>query len=156
MGWAQVLIGDLAGGGVPDRQGPVDGLATIGRNARSQRQMIEDLLGGSRVMAGQLRVDVQPVNLAAVVRAPAPAGVLKVAVQRREVHAQGGPCAGRAGAVGSHVEVDVIDTGRGIGADFSPFMSDRFRQADASSTRRHGGLGLAIASNRSVGLTSDR
>jgi signal transduction histidine kinase/ActR/RegA family two-component response regulator len=69
LGWAQILSGDLAGGGTPERADLVDGLATIERNARSQRQIIEDLLDMSRVIAGTLRMDVQPVDLAQVLRA---------------------------------------------------------------------------------------
>ena len=45
----------------------------------------------------------------------------------------------------SHVALQVRDSGKGITPDFLPFVFDRFRQADSTSTRSHGGLGLGLA-----------
>lgn len=47
--------------------------------------------------------------------------------------------------VESHIEISVSDTGPGIQAEFVPYVFDRFRQADSSTTRNHGGLGLGLA-----------
>jgi len=47
--------------------------------------------------------------------------------------------------VNSHVEIVVSDTGQGIAAGVLPFIFDRFRQADSSSTRHHAGLGVGLA-----------
>ena len=43
------------------------------------------------------------------------------------------------------ISVCVTDTGAGISSDFLPFVFDRFRQADQTSTRTHGGLGLGLS-----------
>jgi signal transduction histidine kinase/ActR/RegA family two-component response regulator len=45
----------------------------------------------------------------------------------------------------SHVELSMKDNGKGIGANFLPYVFDRFRQADSTSTRKYGGLGLGLA-----------
>jgi PAS domain S-box-containing protein len=65
--------------------------------------------------------------------------------------------------INSHLEISVIDTGEGIKPEFLPYVFDRFRQADASTSRRHGGLGLGLSIVKqlvelhggSVGVKSD-
>ena len=47
--------------------------------------------------------------------------------------------------VNSHIEVTVADNGNGIRPEFLPHVFDRFRQADSSTSRRHGGLGLGLS-----------
>jgi signal transduction histidine kinase len=48
------------------------------------------------------------------------------------------------------VEISVVDTGQGIAADFIPQLFTRFSQADTSTSRRHGGLGLGLALVKSL------
>jgi signal transduction histidine kinase/ActR/RegA family two-component response regulator len=50
----------------------------------------------------------------------------------------------------SHVEIAVSDTGQGIAPELLPFVFDRFRQADSSSTRNQGGLGIGLALVRNL------
>src|SRR5262245_55817571 len=49
---------------------------------------------------------------------------------------------------GPHVEVVITDTGVGIPPEVLPYIFDRFRQADSSSSRPYGGLGLGLALTR--------
>jgi CheY-like chemotaxis protein len=46
---------------------------------------------------------------------------------------------------GGHAQIQISDTGPGISPDFLPHVFERFRQADGSTTRTHGGLGLGLA-----------
>jgi CheY-like chemotaxis protein len=47
--------------------------------------------------------------------------------------------------IGSNLTLTVADNGRGISAEFLPQLFERFRQADASTTRKSGGLGIGLA-----------
>jgi CheY-like chemotaxis protein/anti-sigma regulatory factor (Ser/Thr protein kinase) len=52
--------------------------------------------------------------------------------------------------VNSHVEIIVSDTGAGIRPEFLPYVFERFRQADSSTTRPTGGLGLGLSIARNI------
>ncbi|HYP28035.1 MAG TPA: PAS domain S-box protein [Blastocatellia bacterium] len=52
--------------------------------------------------------------------------------------------------VNSQIELEVSDTGQGIAREFLPYVFDRFRQADGTTSRIHGGLGLGLAIVRHI------
>lgn len=172
LGWAELLLSSTPGEVEIKR-----GLETIARNARAQAQLIEDLLDMNRIVAGKVRLEVQELELAAVIEAAIetvrPSADARSIAIRTTLDRQAGPVFGdphrvqqiawnllsnavkftpKGGKIdvllrrsNSHVEIVIADTGMGIGADFLPFVFERFRQADASSTRRFGGLGLGLA-----------
>jgi signal transduction histidine kinase/ActR/RegA family two-component response regulator len=57
----------------------------------------------------------------------------------------GGTVEIRLAAIASEAQIQVKDSGRGISAEFLPHVFEYFRQADASTTRTQGGLGLGLA-----------
>jgi CheY-like chemotaxis protein len=152
-------------------------LDAIEQNARHQVRLIEDLLDVSRIVTGNLvlqreRIDVAAVLHAGLEAAGAAADAKGIAVQielaavgpvlgdparLQQVFANllsnaikftpdGGKISVDLGpAQGRTAEVTMADTGVGIRADILPYVFDRFRQADSSTTRRYGGLGLGLA-----------
>ncbi|HEY6046496.1 MAG TPA: response regulator [Pyrinomonadaceae bacterium] len=152
-------------------------LDTIERNARSQSQLIDDLLDVSRIITGKLYIERGPVDLRKVIDAAfdsiRPAAETKaisfdVAMPEKrcvvlgdqhrlqqifwnlfsnavKFTPKGGEVKVSVAGADSRVRVSVSDTGIGINPEFLPFIFDRFRQADGSSTREHGGLGLGLA-----------
>src|SRR5207244_11232862 len=57
---------------------------------------------------------------------------------------RGGRVQVRVARVNSHVEIVVSDTGQGMTPEVLPHIFERFRQADSSSQRAHGGLGIGL------------
>lgn len=66
-------------------------------------------------------------------------------VQRFEVYAPRGAVGISVTQDRTYAEIQISDTGPGISPDFLPHVFERFRQADGSTTRLHGGLGLGLA-----------
>jgi len=152
-------------------------LEVIERNARSQAQIIQDLLDMSSIISGKVRLDVQRLDLAtaidATVETVKPAALAKGIRLNVVLDPMAGPVRGdpnriqqvlwnlmtnavkftpkdgriavTLSRVNSHLEIEVADSGEGIDPGFLPHVFDRFRQADASSSRRHGGLGLGLS-----------
>jgi signal transduction histidine kinase/CheY-like chemotaxis protein len=152
-------------------------METIERNARSQAQLVEDILDVSRVITGKLQLNIEPVDMASVINAAIDSVLLAADSKSIQLEVTLDPSARRVSGdssrlqqivwnllsnaikftpTGGRVEVrleradasaqiSVSDTGCGINSKFIPFIFDRFRQADGSSTRRHGGLGLGLS-----------
>ena len=172
LGWARILRSGKAK--ADDLE---EGLEAIERNSQAQAQLIDDLLDISRITAGNLRLDLQRLNLAEILEAALAAVMPAADAKGIRIHkvfdSLAGPVTGdfarlrqivwnllanavkftpKGGQVqvllervNSHVEISVIDTGIGIKPEFLPHVFDRFRQADAGTTRRYDGLGLGLA-----------
>jgi PAS domain S-box-containing protein len=177
VGYSRLLRGGILSG-----EKAAKGLETLERNATWLTQIVEDVLDVSRIVAGKIRLDVQPVDLSRVVDNAA-ATVLPAADAKRVrletiIDPRVGPVSGdpdrlqqvvwnlvtnavkftpkngrvqiRVERVDSHVEIVVSDTGQGIKPDFLPYVFERFRQAEAGTTREKGGLGLGLAIVRHI------
>jgi signal transduction histidine kinase/DNA-binding response OmpR family regulator len=151
-------------------------LETIERNARSQSQLIDDLLDVSRIITGKLQIEPRAVDLGSIIEGAVEAVrpsfeaksiTLKTTIEPEAVvmgdsnrlqqvfwnllsnavkfTPESGMVRIEAKRVPPVVRVSVSDTGIGIKPEFLPFIFDRFRQADGSTTRVHGGLGLGLS-----------
>lgn len=172
IGWARMLSS-----GRLDRESAKHALEVIERNAWAQKQIIEDILDVSRVITGKLHLNLNPVDLVAVVDAALDA--VRPAMEAKEIKIEtiidaglrmisgdadrlqqvvwnvlanaakftpsGGNVEISVSQNATHVLIQVKDSGPGIDPEFLPHVFERFRQADGSTTRTHGGLGLGLA-----------
>ena len=172
IGWSHLLrSGNL------DKGTATRALETIDRNAKSQAQLIEDILDVSRMITGKLRLNNDPVDIASVINAAIDS--VQLAIDSKSLHLavtldpsarhtvgdsnrlqqvvwnllsnaikftpSGGKIEVIVSRAGSHLQIRVSDRGQGISPEFLPFIFERFRQADGTTTRQHGGLGLGLA-----------
>ncbi len=172
LGWARML----ESGGL-DESVTARAIETIRRNAKTQSQIIDDILDVSRIITGNLYLDLHPIELTPVIEAAInvvrPTADAKGIQIDTEFESQAAvvtgdanrlqqvvwnllsnaikftPSGGRVSVAVHHldsrVEIRVADNGQGIRPEFLPFIFDRFRQADSTTTRQHGGLGLGLA-----------
>lgn len=172
LGWSRMLQG-----GTLETDTAIRAVDSIKRNAKAQAQIIDDILDVSRIITGNLYLELHPIELAPVLESainvvrptadakgiqievdfpPAPAAVPGDTNRLQQVFwnllsnavkftPTGGKVSVRLCQVDSQAEIEVTDTGQGITPEFLPFVFDRFRQQDSTSTRQHGGLGLGLA-----------
>lgn len=172
LGWVQIIRNRKL-----DEASTFKALATIERNAKLQRKLIEDILDVSRIVQGQIRLNICKVDLVPVIQAAIeavhPTSEIKDIQVESNLDSSVGqvmgdaerlqqvfwnllsnavkftPSGGRVEVnleqVNSNAQITVSDIGKGISADFLPYIFDRFRQADSTTTRADGGLGLGLA-----------
>lgn len=191
LGWAQLLRSRKL-----NETQMAKAMETIERNARNQTQLIEDLLDISRMIRGQLHLNICTCDLVPIIESAIQ--TVTLAAQAKEINLSFSlinspgmlldntkflvtgdiqrlqqiiwnllsnaikftPTGGRVeitlsqnienseklpSSMISYAEIQVKDTGIGIKPEFVPYVFDRFRQADSSSTRSYGGLGLGLA-----------
>ncbi len=204
LGWAQMLRSRNLSPAIQAKA-----LETIERNAKNQKQLIEDLLDVSRIITGKLQLNLRSLELTPIIQAaidsllpaaeakqislitnlesdltslPAetsnfslnpPLRVLGDSKRLQQVFwnllsnaIKFTPNRGRvevklSSVIGdrnyqlpitnyplpitNYAQITISDTGIGIKPDFLPYVFDRFSQADSTTTRPYGGLGLGLA-----------
>ncbi|MBD2525402.1 chemotaxis protein CheB [Nostoc sp. FACHB-133] len=175
LGWAQLIRTDAL-----DEAEVTRAWEVVERSANVQAQLIDDMLDLSRITSGKLHLNTRLIDLVSVVNAAiesiefsAEAKGIQIVSQLNSATVVGDfdrlqqvlwnllanaikftPADGRVGvmleAVYSHAEIRVSDTGIGIPADLLPYIFERFRQGDSSSSKTSQGLGLGLSIVRHI------
>lgn len=170
LGWAQLFrTREL------DKATVTRAWEVIERSARVQAQLIDDLLDVSRITSGKLHLNTRLIDLVSVINTAIQSVQLSAEMKTIEIvsHLNSAmiigdferlqqvlwnlfsnaikftPSGGRLEItlepVDTHAQIRVSDTGIGISADLLPYVFDRFRQADSSSSKTSQGLGLGLS-----------
>ncbi|MEH1843572.1 MAG: chemotaxis protein CheB [Nostoc sp.] len=170
LGWAQLYrTRDL------DQAALTRAWEVVERSARVQAQLIDDMLDVSRITNGKLYLNTRLIDLVAVVNAAiesvqlsAEAKSIQIISHLNSTTVIGDekrlqqvlwnlfsnaikftPCGGQIEitleALDNHAQIQVSDTGIGISADLLPYVFERFRQGNSSSSKTSQGLGLGLS-----------
>lgn len=170
VGWANILRSGKLKEAAADRA-----LEVIERCAKTQSQLIEDILDIARINNGKLVLNINLIDLVLVVQAALDAIQLSASAKNISIVSQLNcttvlgdgarlqqvvwnlvsnaikftPAGGRVEVtlteMENHVQLRVSDTGKGIRAEFLPYIFDRFHQGDSSTTKANQGLGLGLS-----------
>ena len=176
-GWVDILRNSAL-----DESKVSKALEVIDRNVRAQTRLVDDLLNVSRIITGNLKIELAWIDPLPFIQTAVDS--IRPAVEAKSIELvthldqnvgsifadparwqqvlwnllanavkfthSGGRITVDFGRIGSQAQLSIADSGEGIEPEFLPHVFDRFTQADSSSTRRHGGLGLGLAIVRHI------
>jgi PAS domain S-box-containing protein len=137
LGWTRMLRN-----GMLDEKATQHALETIERNVGIQTRLIEDLAAEAKAIRVETKLDAANFLGDAARLQQVMWNLLSNAVKFTPT---GGRVQVKLENNGAHARITVSDTGQGISREFLPHVFERFRQAETTSTRAHGGLGLGLA-----------
>ncbi|MEH2072744.1 MAG: CheR family methyltransferase [Nostoc sp.] len=170
LGWTQILrTREL------DRATVTTALEIIERSAKAQSQLINDILDTSRIVNGKLNLITRPIDLLLLVQAAIETVQLSAEAKNIQIVSnlnseivvgdadrlqqvlynlllnaikftpEGGRVEVRLVSDRTHAQIQISDTGQGISPDLLPYIFERFRQGDSSTTKAKPGLGLGLS-----------